>query len=225
MARRRLWLAAQGTLRETPPIEPVHAAAPRAAAPQAALAHAFPARNGGAPSTDSYRYDPRDPTPSLGGPVLLAREPVLDNRPLEARADVLTYTTEPLPRTVEAIGPVTVEIHVRTSSPHFDVFARVCDVHPDGTSLNVCDGLARALPGRFEPEPDGSTHVAFELWPIGHRFAAGNRIRLQVSSGAHPRYARNPGTGEDLATATGMQAVDVEVLHDAQHPSLLVLPG
>ncbi len=60
---------------------------------------------------------------------------------------------------------------------------------------------------------------------MGHRFAAGHRIRLQVSSGAYPRYARNPGTGEDLATATALRPVDIEVLHDAQHPSALVLPA
>src|SRR5436305_1364674 len=84
------------------------------------------------PSTNStidhYRYDPSDPTPSLGGPVLLEREPVVDNSPVEARADVLTYTTSPLESVVEAIGPVRVELWVRASSPHFDVFARVCDV-------------------------------------------------------------------------------------------------
>jgi uncharacterized protein len=66
--------------------------------------------------------------------------------------------------------------------------------------------------------------VAFELWPIGHRFTAGNRVRLQVSSRAHPRYARNPCTGEDLAKASTLRAVEVELLHDAQHPSVLVLP-
>ena len=59
---------------------------------------------------------------------------------------------------------------------------------------------------------------------MGHRFAAGHRIRLQVSSGAHPRYARNPGTGEDPATATELRAVDVEVLHGGAHPSHVVLP-
>jgi len=210
MTERRLRLAAGGELHETAPAGQPHDSVPPRHIP---------------PMGERYRYDPADPTPSLGGPVLLAREPVLDNRPLEARPDVLTYTTEPLPRTVEAIGPVRVEIFVRTSSPHFDVFARVCDVGTDGASLNVCDALARALPGRFEPGPDGSARVAFDLWPIGHRFAAGNRIRLQVSSGAHPRYARNPGTGEDLATATEMRPVDVEILHDAQHPSVLVLPA
>jgi uncharacterized protein len=64
----------------------------------------------------------------------------------------------------------------------------------------------------------------FDLWPIGHRFAAGHRIRLQVSSGAHPRYVRNPGTGADPASASELRAVDVEVLHDAEHPSTLILP-
>jgi putative CocE/NonD family hydrolase len=189
---RRLWLAAGGLLREDGPPE-----------------------DGGA---DGYRYDPADPTPSLGGPVLLEREPVVDNRRLEARDDVLTYTTPPLPATAEAIGPVHVELWAHASEPHFDLFARVCDVDTEGASWNVCDALQRV-------EASGTTRVAFELWPMGHRFAAGHRIRLQVSSGAHPRYARNPGTGEDFATATELRAVDVEILHGREHPSALVLPS
>jgi uncharacterized protein len=180
---------------------------------------------GGSSIGDRYRYEPADPTPSLGGPVLLAREPVVDNRPLEARADVLTYTTDRLPAVLEAIGPVRVELFVRASGQHFDLFARVCDVDADGVSRNVCDALARVAPGRSEPSPDGSWRVQFDLWPIGHRFAAGHRIRLQVSSGAHPRYARNSGTGEDPMTATVLRTVEIEVLHDARHPSMLVLPA
>ena len=130
-----------------------------------------------------------------------------------------------LPETVEAIGPVRVELYVRADAPHFDLFARVCDVDEAGASWNVCDGLSRVAPGRFEPAADATVRVGFELWPMGHRFAAGHRIRLQVASGAHPRYARNPGTGEDLATATALRAVDIHVLHDTRHPSVLVLPA
>ncbi len=178
----------------------------------------------GSASSDGYRYDPRDPTPSVGGPVLLSREPVVDNRALEARVDVLTYTTAALTSPTEAIGPVQVELWLRASSSDFDVFARVCDVDPEGASLNVCDALARIAPGRFEQFPDGTWRVAFGLWPMGHRFASGHRIRLQVSSGAHPRYARNPGTGEDPLTATTLQAVDVELLHGPEQPSVLILP-
>ena len=137
---------------------------------------------------------------------------------------MLTYTTSPLRDTLEAIGPVSVELFVRTSSPHFDLFARVCDVDRLNASWNVCDALVRAAPGRSAQAADQSVRVAFDLWPIGHRFAAGHRVRLQVSSGAHPRYARNPGTGEDPITATALRAVEVELLHDSQHPSVLRLP-
>src|SRR5262249_25504553 len=144
------------------------------------------------------------------------------NRPLEARPDVLTYTTAPLPAPLESIGPVRVELWARASSPYFDLFARVCDVDPEDASWNVCDALQRIHPGLFE-QTNGLWRVASELWPIAHRFADGHRIRLQVSSGAYPRYARNPGTGEDPATATALGAVDVEILHGAAHPSRLIL--
>jgi putative CocE/NonD family hydrolase len=178
------------------------------------------------PAGDRYRYDPADPTPALGGPVLLAREPVLDNAPLESRADVLTYTGPVLVETLEAVGHVSVELWLRASAPYFDVFARVCDVDEAGVSRNVCDALTSVAPGRFEQATDGTWHVRFALWPLGHRFAAGHRLRLQVSSGAHPRYARNPGTGEDPAMATldSLRAVDIELRHGAEHPSRLVLP-
>jgi putative CocE/NonD family hydrolase len=197
---RRLWLGAQGSLHEHEPREV-------------------------SMSADAYRYDPADPTPSLGGPVLLTREPVLDNRPLEARRDVLTYSTLPLASVLEAIGPVRVVLWVRASSPFFDVFARVCDVDTAGASWNVCDALVRVTADGFERSADGSLRVVLDLWPIGHRFAIGHRIRLQVSSGAHPRYMRNPGTGVEPATATATQPIDVEILHDGRHPSVLVLPA
>jgi hypothetical protein len=177
-------------------------------------------------SVDRYRYDPADPTPSYGGPVLMSHDAVLDNGPLEARSDVLTFTTAPLPEPVEAIGRPEVEVWVRAGGPSFDVFARVCEVDERGVSRNVCDALASVRPDRDGAEPDGSVRVAFELWPLGHRFAAGHRIRLQISSGAHPRYARNPGTGEDPASAAPgtMRAVEIEILRGATHPSAITLP-
>src|SRR5205085_2687446 len=96
---------------------------------------------------------------------------------------------------------------------------------PAGVSWNVCDALIRAAPDRFESVGDGAWRVAFALWPTAHRFATGHRIRLQVSSGAHPRYLRNPGTGEDPTIATSMEPVDIEILHDERHPSVLILPA
>jgi putative CocE/NonD family hydrolase len=191
----------------------------------ATLQEALPGDDSG--EGDRYRYDPADPTPSLGGPVLLSRAPVLDNAALEARSDVLIYTGPVLGETLEAIGHVSVNLWVRASEPYFDVFARVCDVDTGGVSRNVCDALTGVAPGRCEQQDDGVWRVSFRLWPMAHRFAAGHRIRLQVSSGAHPRYARNPGTGEDPAAATedSMRAVDITVLHDADHPSALMLPA
>ncbi len=172
---------------------------------------------------DRYRYDPAHPTPAVGGPVLLARTPVVDNRELEARDDVVVHTTEPLERDVLVMGPVHADVHVRSSLEHTDVFVRLCDVLPSGPSLNVCDALVRLRPGDPPAAADGTRCVGIELWPTAYRFKRGHRIRVQVASGAHPRYARNPGTGEDPATATRLVAADVELFHDADHPSAIVL--
>jgi putative CocE/NonD family hydrolase len=170
-----------------------------------------------------YRYDPANPTPAVGGPVLFQRRPVQDNRPLEARNDVLTFTTAPLDADLEALGPVHAEIWFRSNRDDADVFVRVCDVLPDGTSLNVCDALIRLTSQEPPRDGEGVARVRFELWPTAHRFARGNRIRVQVSSGAHPRYARNPGTGEDPLRATHLVAADQEVFHDSARPSSVTL--
>jgi uncharacterized protein len=173
---------------------------------------------------DRYTYDPADPTPSLAGPVGLQGTARVDNRELEARPDVLTYTSAPLPAELEVFGEVAVDLFVRSSREHTDVFARLCEVGPTGASVNVCDALLRLAPGSPAPEPDGTIRVRFPLWPAAHRFRSGHRLRLQVSSGAHPRYARNTGTGEPLATATTLVAADQQVHHDPGHPSAIILP-
>jgi putative CocE/NonD family hydrolase len=170
-----------------------------------------------------YRYDPAEPTPVLGGPLLMERRPVQDNRPLEARDDVRTFTGEPLAADLDAVGPVEAEVWMRSTREDTDLFVRVCDVDPDGASWNVTDALIRLRPGEPPRAEDGVARVRFELWPIAHRFRAGQRIRVQVSSGAHPRYARNPGTGEDALAATRLLAADQEVFHDATRPSAVVL--
>jgi putative CocE/NonD family hydrolase len=115
-----------------------------------------------------------------------------DNREHELRPDVLTFTTAPLSEPVEALGPVTATIRTRATRPNFDVFVRLCDVDPEGHSWNVCDGLTRLS------TVDEGAEARVELWPTAYRFAPGHRIRIQVSGGAHPRFARNPGTGVAL---------------------------
>ncbi|SBT44373.1 CocE/NonD family hydrolase [Micromonospora auratinigra] len=179
-----------------------------------------------ATAPDRIRYDPADPTPSLGGPLLVAqRAGAVDNRPVEARPDVLTYTSAPLATPVEVVGPVQAEIHVRSELSHLDVFVRLCDVDRRGRSWNVCDGLVRVTPGRFPTDGSGVVRVPVALWPVAHRFAPGHRLRVQVTGGAHPRWARNPGTGEPLGTAVTLRAGWREILHDPAHLSSVVLPA
>jgi putative CocE/NonD family hydrolase len=170
---------------------------------------------------DHYPYDPANPTPALGGAYFGLGAGPRDNRRLEARRDVLTYTTSELSGPLTAIGPVRVRLFARSSLPHADFFARLCDVYPDGRSINVCDGLFRAGP-ETKQTPDGVWEMEIDLWATAYRFAPGHRIRLQISSGAHPRWARNLGTGDPLGTT--LQRAEQTVYHDAAHPSALILP-
>jgi len=150
-----------------------------------------------ASSPDRFRYDPAQPTPAVGGAVenFDGTAGAKDNRRLEQRSDVLSYTTEVLVEDLEVIGPVTATVIFRSSLEHSDVFARLCDVHPDGRSVNLCDGARRLRPGQPTAAPDGTRAIELDLVGIAHVFRAGHRIRLQVSSGAHPRLVRNTGTG------------------------------
>jgi uncharacterized protein len=176
----------------------------------------------GAP--DQYTYDPADPTPNLAGPVRYNGRARVDNRELEARPDVLTFTSPALTSDLEVIGVPEVDLRVSSDREHTDFFARLCEVSPAGVSVNITDGLLRLEPGRPAAAGDGTRRVQFALWPVAHRFAAGSRLRLQVSSGAHPRYARNPGTGEPLGIARGLAAAHQQVFHDPAHPSAVILP-
>jgi putative CocE/NonD family hydrolase len=175
---------------------------------------------------DRYRYDPAQPTPAVGGAMENwdGSAGAKDNRGLEQRQDVLIYTSGPLAQDLEVIGPVTATIVVRSTMPHTDLLARLCDVHPDGRSINLCDGARRLR--HFDPpeSDDGTRTVVIDLTGTAHRFRAGHRLRLQVSSGAHPRLVRNTGTGEPLATATELRPADQEIFHDPRHPSVLTLP-
>ena len=175
------------------------------------------------PPVSSLHYDPAAPTPSVGGPLLGSRTSgIRRNDALEARADVLTFTSAPLTGAAEVIGPVSARLRVRGSSPHFDVFARLCDVDPRGHSRNVCDGLVRHRPG--DGDGDGWSTVTVAMGAAAYRFGAGHRLRLQISGGAHPRFTRNTGTGEPPATATRLVPVDIEISHETGSPAALSLP-
>lgn len=173
----------------------------------------------------AFRYDPADPTPTVGGPILGKQAGSRDNRAIEGRDDVLTWTSDVLDRDLDVIGEITAELAVRTEHPDADVFVRVCDVDPRGRSTNVTDRLRRLRPADPEPVDDlGTRPVSFPLWPTAYRFRAGHRIRVQVSGGALPNYVRNHQTGEPIATAVRTVAGRTQVLHGGDRPTRLLLP-
>jgi putative CocE/NonD family hydrolase len=173
---------------------------------------------------DQYRYDPAHPTPAVGGIGNLSNFGPKDQRKLEKRTDVLTYTSTPLRHDLEVIGPVQAELYVRSSLAHTDFFACLCDVAPSGKSINITSALVRVCEGAPAPSPDGSIRVCMELWPTAYHFRRGHRLRLQVSSGAHPHFARNTGSGESIGTATRLLSAEQQVYHDPEHPSAVILP-
>jgi uncharacterized protein len=176
-----------------------------------------------------FIYDPADPTPSVGGPVLSPPGKQADNAAVEARTDVLTYTSVPLGTDQNLIGPVRARIYVRTERQYADVFVRVCDVDTRGVSRNVTDGIRRLDPrtvpaADVEAGADGVLAVDVELFPTAYRMQAGHRLRVQVCGGAFPRYARNFGTGEPFGVASSGQRCRFEIFADPEHPSAVVLP-
>jgi len=192
--------------------------------PDAALVTAAPPNS----QPSRFQYDPLNPTPSVGGAInaTLGRGAgTQDNHRLEARPDVLVFTSAPLERDLEIIGPVSAEVFLASSLEHTDLFVRLCDVYADGRSMNVCDGLQRLFPNSPAPDTGGCRRVCIDLWPTAYRFTRGHRIRVQVSSGAFPRFARNLGTGEPLATGTAMRVAQQQVYHDPARPSAILLPA
>lgn len=160
------------------------------------------------PGADSYRYDPADPTPARGGVGQVRNFGAVDQRRLEARPDVLVYTSTALTEDLAIAGPVTADLFVHSSRDHFDLFVCLCDVSPGGVSVNLSSGIQRLTAAK----PVGSS-VTVELWPRAHVFRRGHRLRLQISSGAHPHVARNLGTGAPLDAATEMVTSHQVVSH------------
>jgi putative CocE/NonD family hydrolase len=174
-------------------------------------------------ATSHYCYDPARPTPVVGGTQFSPWAGQYNNRRLEARSDVLVFTSEPLREEIEVIGVVRMELYVRSSAEYTDFFGRLCDVSADGRSVNVCDGLFRIEPGTGERQPDGSLRIEIDLWATAYRFKRGHSLRVQVSSGAHPRWSRNLGTKNQLH-GSEMRPADQTIYHDRLHPSMIVIP-
>ena len=214
---------------ETTPT-PLHLSQPlawHAPLPPSTPAEADPADGvsgaGDAVGVVTFTYDPLDPTPAAGGPLLApGKGRQRDNTPVERRQDVVVLSGAPLERDLDLIGPVSATIHVRTSTGHGDLFVRLCDVDRDGVSRNVTDGIFRLTPD--QAGADGVVRAEIEMHPTGYRFLRGHRLRIMLAGGAFPRFARNHGTGEPAGRAVASRRIRFEVFRDAARPSAVHLP-
>lgn len=181
-----------------------------------------------AEAADTFLYDPRRPVPTLGGTVLTGYPGPADQAAVEARDDVLCFTTAVLDAPVEVTGHVTLVLHASSSAPDTDFTGKLVDVHPDGRAILRCEGIQRARyrDSLTEPaflEPGTVYELSVDMGVTSNVFLPGHRIRLEVSSSNFPRYDRNTNTGGTIATDAPVVAVN-RVHHGPAHPSRLVLP-
>ncbi|HJT04101.1 MAG TPA: CocE/NonD family hydrolase [Pseudonocardiaceae bacterium] len=152
-----------------------------------------------------------------------------DQHAVEQRPDVLVYTTPPLVTETEVTGPVSVALYARSSAPDTGWTAKLVDVHPDGIAVELNNGIQRASfrEASTTPTPIQPGKVyryTITVWPTSNLFRAGHHIRLEISSSDFPQFDSNPNTGSWLGEDTATQVAHQTVLHDAQHPTALLLP-
>jgi hypothetical protein len=187
----------------------------------------------GKAATDSYVYDPANPVPTTGGPlccdvVHLAPGPQ-DQQKVESRQDVLVYSTPPLDADTEVTGQVTLDLFAKSTAVDTDFTGKLVDVAPDGTAINLTEGILRAeyresREAAAPIEPGKVYEYKIDLWSTSNVFLKGHRIRVEVSSSNFPRFDRNLNTGKnDAVSAESVKATNT-VLHDSAHPSALILP-
>jgi putative CocE/NonD family hydrolase len=152
-----------------------------------------------------------------------------DQQQVEWRPDVLVYSSPVLEEDVEAIGPVKMTLYAASDAPDTDFTAKLVDVHPNGTVINVAQGIIRA---RYrdsweEPtllEPGKIYEYTIDLWSTSNRFLKGHQIRVEVSSSNFPQFDRNPNTGNTFGVDTETRVANQTIYHDAEHPSHILLP-
>ncbi|MHB1863168.1 MAG: CocE/NonD family hydrolase [Gemmatimonadaceae bacterium] len=182
---------------------------------------------------DRFVYDPANPVPTFGGGGCCEGNAVhfgaFDQRPIEARNDVLVYTTEPFTQGFEMSGPITVTLYVSSRAKDTDFTWRIDDVYPDGRAFNLIENIQRMRyrDGYDKPEvwmqPGHVYKVTFQPMEFSNYFKPGHRLRLEVSSSNFPRFDRNLNTGgNNYDEASGVVA-DNAVFHDKQHPSAITI--
>ncbi len=186
-----------------------------------------------AETNDHYVYDPANPAPTIGGPLCCDSHHLKpgprDQRSVEARPDVLVYSTPALAQDLEVTGPITLELFASSSAVDTDFTAKLVDVWPDGFAQNLTEGIVRGRyrDSREQPQllnPGQTYKISLDLWSTSNVFKKGHHIRLEVSSSNFPRFDRNLNTGEDSATGRKPVSATNTIYHDAEHPSAVILP-
>lgn len=202
-------------------------------------------------ASTSFTFDPKQPVPTIGGNISsgdgLMVQGARDQRgaadilnwtnplPLSARNDIVVFQSEPLAHDLEVTGEIEVNLWASSSAPDTDFTAKLIDVYPASTDwpggfdLNIGDGIVRA---RFREglreeklmQPGKVYPFTIKLYPTSNVFKKGHRIRVDISSSNFPRFDVNPNTGEPLNNHRHMQTAVNTIIHDAEHPSHIVLP-
>jgi predicted acyl esterase len=180
-------------------------------------------------ASKTYKYDPKNPVPTVGGQELLLPKGPLDQRKIESRPDILLFTTDALTEPVEVTGRITAKLFVSSDSPDTDFTVKLCDVYPDGRSMLVTDGILRARYRKsFEHEdflePGKVYELAIDLWSTSLIFNKGHRIRVAVSSSNAPRFEPNPNTGHAFRADKEMRVANNTLHLSEKYPSHIVLP-
>ena len=152
-----------------------------------------------------------------------------DQRPVEARDDVLIYTTPVFAQDTEVTGPVSLELFAQSSAVDTDFEAKLVDVAPDGFAQNLTEGIIRARYRNSQEKPElmnpGQIYkFTVDLWSTSNVFLKGHALRLEISSSNFPRFDRNMNTGEVQASAQKYVSATNTIYHDAEHPSALIVP-
>jgi uncharacterized protein len=188
----------------------------------------------GAEPADHFVYDPADPVPTRGGSLCCDAAHLapgaFDQRPVEARPDVLVYSTPAFKQDFEVTGPVSLELYASSSAVDTDFTAKLVDVWPNGFAQNLTDAIVRARYRDSQEKPEllspGEVYkFTVDLWATSNVFLAGHKLRVEISSSNFPRFDRNLNTGEDQARATRMTKATNTIYHDRSHPSALVVPA
>jgi predicted acyl esterase len=188
-----------------------------------------PTRPATAAATLAYTYDPAHPVPTLGGRELTLPAGGFDQRPIESRSDVLVFTSAPLADPVEITGRVQVRLWAGSDTPDTDFLARLCDVYPDGRSINVCDGQRRA---RFRKSataerrltPGRLYRLDIDLWSTSIIINRGHCLRVHITSSSAPGLDPNPNTGAAFRAPDPARPAGNSVGVDRRHPSQILLP-